>query len=342
MRQAVYEGPRRIAVADREDPRLGPGDVLVAVEACGVCGSDVASYLHGHYVRPGQVMGHEAVGTIVDAGAEADHVTVGSRVAIRPLRACGDCWHCRRGASHICGRTAAGSLGYGADGAFADRVLIADDARGRQVVELDPSTPVEEAVWAEPLAVAVHALARAGLQAGDRALVLGAGPIGLALCAAAAAQGARAEIVEPRAARRAAALAVGADAAHDPADADIDGAPVDAVLDTSGAPEAIAAGCARLRPGGPLVLVGLGDRPLPPLPPDVSVRGAFAFTSDDFLRSARLIEAGAVRLGPAVSHAFALADTGRAIATAAEDPSAVKVLVTPAQDPSNPTEELTP
>lgn len=342
MRQAVYEGPRRIAVADRDDPRLGPGDVLVEVEACGVCGSDVASYVHGHYVEPGQVMGHEAVGRIVDAGPDAGHVAVGGRVAIRPLRACGVCWHCRRGETHICGRTAAGSLGYGADGAFADRVLLADDAHGRQLVALDSATPVADAVWAEPLAVALHALDRARLQAGQRALVLGAGPIGLALCAAAAAQGARAEAVEPRAARREAALAVGAAAAVDAAHAGELSEPVDVVFDASGVPDAIAAGCARLRPGGPLVLVGLGDRPLPPLPADVAVRGAFAFTADDFLRSVRLIEAGTVRLGRAVSHVFALDDTGRAIETAADDPSAVKVLVTPAPSPSNPTKEPTP
>jgi 2-desacetyl-2-hydroxyethyl bacteriochlorophyllide A dehydrogenase len=333
-------------VAERDTPPVGPRDVLVAVAACGVCGSDVASFLHGHYVSPGQVMGHESVGVVVEAGAEVAHVDAGDRVVVRPLRACGDCWYCRRGEGHICGSTAAGSLGYGAEGAFADLLLIRDEVRGRQLVPIAEETPTEEAVWAEPLAVALHALARAGIQPGDRVLVLGAGPIGLALTAGAHAGGAVVEVVEPRAARREAALAVGAaravapDGSADAADrvtpsatdAAPGDAPFDAVLDASGAPAAIAAGCARLAPGGTLVLVGLGDGALPPLPPGIRVRGAFAFTPRDFLRSARLIESRAVRLADAVSHSFPLHETGRAIETAAHDAAALKVIVRPQPD----------
>ena len=335
MRQAVYEGPRAVAIAERPRPRCGPRDALVAVDACGVCGSDVASYLHGHHVRPGQVMGHESTGVVAETGAEVAHVRAGDRVVVRPLRACGRCAYCRRGEGHICGSTAAGSLGYGADGAFADLLLLRDEAAGRQLVAVDPATPVLDAVWAEPLAVALHALARADTAPGDRVLVLGAGPIGLALTAAADAAGAVVEVVEPRAARRAAALAAGAARALAPgADAAAgEAGAVDAVLDASGVPAAIAAGCARLTPGGALVLVGLGDGELPPLPAGVDVRGAFAFTPRDFVRSARLIERGAIALSAAVSHTFPLHETGRAIEVAAHDEAALKVVVRPASEP---------
>lgn len=326
MRQAVYEGPRTIAVGERPRPVVGPRDALVAVDACGVCGSDVASYLHGRHVAPGQVMGHEATGVVAAVGGEVAHVRPGDRVAVRPLRACGRCAYCRAGEEHICGRTAAGSLGYGADGAFADLLLLRDEVAGRQLVALDPSTPVLDAVWAEPVAVALHALDRAPVRPGDRVLVLGAGPIGLALIAAARVAGAVPAAVEPRAARRAAALAAGAARAVAPGAA-LDAA--DVVLDSSGAASAIAAGAACLQPGGALVLVGLGERALPPPPAGVRVRGAFAFTPRDFLRAARLIERGAVRLGAAVSHTYPLEETGRAIAAAAHDAVAVKVVVRP-------------
>jgi len=333
MRQAVYEGPRAISVAERARPAVGPRDALVAIDACGVCGSDVHSYLHGAHVAPGQVMGHESTGVVEEVGAEVTHVRAGDRVVVRPLRACGRCAYCRAGEGHICGSTAAGSLGYGADGAFADLLLLRDEVDGRQLVAIDPATPVLDAVWAEPLAVALHALDRAGVQPGDRVLVLGAGPIGLALVAAAHAGGAFAEAVEPRAARRDAALAAGAARAVAPDGAEGAGDPVDVVLDASGVPAAIAAGAARLEPGGALALVGLGDGALPPLPAGVRVRGAFAFTPRDFLRSARLIERGAVRLAAAVSHTYPLHETGRAIEAAAHDDAALKVVVRPAPEP---------
>lgn len=316
-----------MAVAEREAPRPEGSDVLLRVEACGVCGSDIASYLHGHYVEVGQVMGHESVGTVVELGPDADHLSVGDRVVIRPLRACGECWYCRRGASHICGRTAARSLGYGADGAFADLLLIRDDAGGGQIVRIGPDTPTDDAVWAEPLAVALHALALAAVQAGSRVLVVGAGPIGLALVAACRATGAAVGVVEPRAVRRHTAADLGADPVSAPGD-EGDG-PLDVVLDASGHGAAIAAAAARVVPGGTVVLVGLGDSAVPDVPAGVTVRGAFAFTPEEFVRAARLIDAGTVRLGGAVSHRFGLDETGRAIATAAEHEDAVKVVVLP-------------
>jgi threonine dehydrogenase-like Zn-dependent dehydrogenase len=107
---------------------------------------------------------------------------------------------------------------------------------------------------------------------------------------------------------------------------------VDAVVDASGVPAAIAAAAPRLRPGGVLVLLGLGDAPIPPVPPGVRVRGSFAFRRAEFDRSAGLIASGRVRLSGAVTHRFGLADVARAIDTAAHDPAAVKVVVAPADD----------
>ncbi len=334
MRQVIYAGPRAMAVAERDAPTLAGSDVLLRVEACGVCGSDVASYLHGHYVEVGQVMGHESVGTVVGLGPDADHLAVGDRTVIRPLRACGACWYCRRGASHLCGRTAERSLGYGADGAYADLLVIRDDAAGGQVVRIDPETPLDDAVWTEPLAVALHALALGAVRDDSRVLVVGAGPIGLALVAACRANGASVEVVEPREPRRRAAAEQGADPVRAPGDDP--GGPVDVVLDASGHAGAIAAAARRVVPGGRVVLVGLGDQPLPDLPADVAVHGAFAFTADEFVRAARLIDSGRVRLGSAVSHRFGLANTGRAIATAAGDERAIKVVVVPHGPPEDP------
>lgn len=327
MRQAVLLAPKTIELRDRDPASLLAADVRVEVSACGVCGSDIGSYLHGHYVEPGQVMGHELTGTVVEAGPEVGHLRPGQRVVARPLRTCGACWYCRRGEGHLCATTNRDSIGYGADGAYADELVVRGEAAHRQLVPVPGDIAPEDAMWAEPLAVCLHALARADVGPGARVLVTGAGPIGLGVTAAAVAGGMDVEVVEPRARRREAALAVGATAAHAPGDAPA--SEVDALLDASGVPAAIAAASGRVVPGGTVVLLGLGDVPLEGLAPAVRVRGSFAFTPQDFTRAVRLIASGAVRLGSAVSHRFALEDLAQAIETAAGDPAAVKVAVLP-------------
>ncbi|HVM13787.1 MAG TPA: alcohol dehydrogenase catalytic domain-containing protein [Egibacteraceae bacterium] len=334
MRAVHYEDVDRLSLREAEPVPLGAGDVLLAVEACGICGSDVASLLQGHYVEPGQVLGHEMSATVLEMGAELASegtLEVGTRVAVRPARACGRCSYCRDGAPQLCGQSRARTLGYGAPGGYADAVLVRDVVVGADVLPVPADVPAEEVLWAEPLAVALRGLSRAGGSGLSSLLVLGGGSVGLCVVAAGLATGvADVALVEPRADRRAAAESLGARAVA-PGER-LSRTDHDAVVDSSGVPAALVAALQWLKPGARAVLLGLGDRPVPwPVGP-VELVTSFAYTDDDFRAAVDHIVSRRVRLGRLVTHRYGLADTADAIRASAREPGVVKAAVFPGLD----------
>ena len=322
---AVFRGPRDVEVTEQQLPSVGDRDALLAVEGCGVCGSDVASFRDGAYVRPGQVMGHEFVGRVVEAGSQA-RVGVGDRLIVRPMRSCLGCWYCHRGDIHLCSGTAELSLSFGLPGGYAQQVLVPGPRPGVDVFRLGPEVPLVDAIWTEPLAVALHALTLAGPVAGRRVLVVGAGSVGLCLLTAARLSGATTTVVEPRASRRAIARTLGADAVADDVSRIDDH--VDVVLDSSGVPEAVAAAATVTRPGSVLVLVGVTHRDLA-VPPARRVRGSFGYQEDDFAAAVELVTHGRTALGVAVTHQYPLQSFVDAMDVASSDPEAGKVVIKP-------------
>ena len=326
MRRAVFQGVNTIEIEPLVRGSIGEGDVRLRVDACGVCGSDVTTFFTGHYVAVGQVMGHEITGTVCEVGKDVQGLADGDRVMVMPMRSCGQCWYCRRGEPHLCGRGNERSLAYGRPGGFADEIALENPRVGRDVIHVGADVSQDDAVWAEPLAVAMHGLARSALAAGSEVLVIGAGPLGLCVIAAARAAGATPHCVEPRPARRQAALQAGAVTAAAPGESV---PPVEAVYDTSGVARAIHQAIPHLRPGGGAVLLGLGDTPLEVESLPVRMRGSFAYKDADFAHAAALINSGAVRLGDLVTHRFALEHIAEAITAAATGEDAVKVTVNP-------------
>jgi 2-desacetyl-2-hydroxyethyl bacteriochlorophyllide A dehydrogenase len=331
MKAAVYEAPQQIVVQDLGEVTVGDDDVLLTVEACGVCGSDVASYQHGHYANPGQVLGHEMSAIVSVIGrnlADSGEIAIGDRVAVRPSRSCQTCHYCIAGRPQLCGESGLRTLGYGARGGFAETVLMTDATVGADVIPVPATTSADDLVWAEPLAVAVHAVLQAAISPTSSILVLGGGSIGICVVAAALAVGvASVTVSEPRLERRATAIALGATALDD---ADSTGTnSFDVVIDTSGSAAAITAALTRLAPGGRIVLVGLGDAHVPwPVGP-VDIIPSFAYSDDDFRTAVDHIVSGRVLLGRFITHRFGLADTGAAIARSGQDPSVVKAIVEP-------------
>src|SRR4051794_3260138 len=183
MPVAVYRGKGEIAVDYKPVPQPGPGEVLVEVSHCGVCGTDLHMVLEG-WGSPGAVGGHEWSGRIAAVGPDVDSWSVGARVVGGELLACGDCVMCRAGRPSVCEERPS-VTGDGRDGAFAQYVVTA--ARGLSPVA--DGVSLRTAALTEPLAVAMHAVTRSGVDAGDRVLVTGAGPIGLLAIAALGAQG---------------------------------------------------------------------------------------------------------------------------------------------------------
>jgi threonine dehydrogenase-like Zn-dependent dehydrogenase len=331
VRSAVFHGPLELSIVDLTLPATGPTDVVLAVEACGVCGSDLTSYATGHYIEVGQVMGHEMSASVVDRGADLADLPIGQRVAVRPMRSCDACAYCLAGDTHLCGSTYGRSLGYGVQGGFAERLHLAQAVVGRDIVPVPDHVDPFDLLWAEPLAVALHALALAGGSSIDRLLITGAGAVGLSIAAAAVAEGIRVDAIEPVPERREAARLLGA-GAWSPGE--LPAEPVyDALVDASGVAAAIEDALVLLHPTATVVLVGLNDAPAPwPLGARV-VSGAFGYRDADFARAVNLITTGQVSLGDLVTHRFGLDQADRALSAPRPEDNIVKAAIVPNKEP---------
>jgi 2-desacetyl-2-hydroxyethyl bacteriochlorophyllide A dehydrogenase len=330
MRAMVYAGPRDLRLQQLEDPELGPDDILLRIEACAICGSDGASYELGHYAKPGQVLGHELSSVVVRAGDALQGIEPGQRVAVRTSRSCGHCPYCTSGRPYLCGESGRLSIGYGARGGFADLMVVRGVTVGEDLLPVPDDVTADDLVWVEPLSVAVHAVRRAGLTpTSGPVLVVGAGSVGLCILAAAAAAGiGDLTVVEPREDRRSAAERLGARACS-PADLADATETYDGVVDTSGVAAALTVPLRRLRTGGTLTLVGLGDDPVPWPLPAIELVTSFAWDEQDFATAVSHVVEGRVRLSAFISHRFPLDETGAAISASAHDPHVIKAVVYP-------------
>lgn len=331
MRAMVYAGPRDLHLTELEDPELGPRDILVRIEACGICGSDVASFLHGHYAVPGQVLGHEMSSVVEQLGPELSGVDPGDRVAIRTARSCGDCVYCDAGKRYLCDDSGRLSIGYGARGGFADLMVVRDVTIGDDVIPVPADVSADDLVWTEPLSVALHAVRRAGIGVDSgTTLVVGAGSVGLCVIAAAIAEGATdLVVVEPRADRREAGASLGAHTLQPHQLEGAQGQQYTGVVDTSGSLAALSAALPHLGVGGRLTLVGLGEGRVPWPMAGIDVVTSFAFDVEDFRAAVDHIVSGRVRLAGLISHRYGLAGAGEAIEASARDPRVTKAVVYP-------------
>jgi 2-desacetyl-2-hydroxyethyl bacteriochlorophyllide A dehydrogenase len=333
MRAVEWEGPERLRLVERPEPRAAPGQAVVAVAACGICGSDLHSYRSGFAARPGQVLGHEFSGVVVEAPG-VDGIEPGSRVTVRPLMPCGECAACRRGDPQLCVRGLADSVGYGRDGAFADRVLVPRAEVGLTVFPLPDAVDDRAAALTEPLAVALHAVRRGPDISGADALVLGAGTIGLGVVAFLRLAGAASiTVVDPSPLRRRAAVVQGADLCLDPAAADAEAASADLVFECAGADATMAAAIRAVRPGGAVVVSALFGRRVEFSPDrltakEASLVGAFGYR-DEFAAVIEALASRAVDVEPLVSHELPLERIDEAFRIQGNAAASLKVLVRP-------------
>jgi threonine dehydrogenase-like Zn-dependent dehydrogenase len=306
MKAIVWQGPERMAVEERPDPGdPDPGEVIVQPQAVGVCGSEVEGYL-GHQANrtPPLVMGHEFAGVVVRAGADAARLE-GARVAVNPLSGCGRCRLCQTGYANLCPDRKL--IGVHSPGAFADLVRVP----ATSVRELPGDVSARTGALVEPLANGVHAV-RLGLAGRDveRAVVLGAGTIGLVTVQAALLDGIEhVAVVEPRAERRALAAALGAhetygsdEEALEQVRAATDGLGADLTLECVGAQTTRRLALDLLRPGGQAVCVGLAaDETTLGLHAVVrgqlALQGCYAYTMEDYEQALEWLVGGRASLG---------------------------------------------
>jgi 2-desacetyl-2-hydroxyethyl bacteriochlorophyllide A dehydrogenase len=205
MTASVYVGDGALEVQRVPVPEPGPGEVLVEVGHCGICGTDLHFVLE-QIARPGSILGHEWSGTVVACGPGVEGWAPGTPIVCGPEPGCGVCRACRAGRSSVClERPPADHLSF--RGAFAQYVVVP----AARMLALPAGLSPRVAALTEPTAVALHAVTLSGVGPDDRVLVTGAGPVGLLVTAVLAAQGVRdITVSEPAAARRERALGVGA------------------------------------------------------------------------------------------------------------------------------------
>jgi L-iditol 2-dehydrogenase len=334
MRASVLKAQGEIALEEVPVPKLDPDQVLVKVEAVGVCGSDVHYYKHGRIgdfvVNSPLILGHEAAGRIVATGEQVPKARIGQRVSIEPQRACRTCPQCKAGRYNLCPKMEFYATPP-VDGAFAEYALIQQD----YAFPLPNGVSTEAGALCEPLSVGIWSALKAGIAPGSSVLIAGAGPIGVIMAQVARAYGATAVTVsDPIRARREQVLSFGATAVVDPAQDDIPslGLDADAFIDAAGSEQAIRDGIAALGPNGRAVLVGMGaDDLLLPVARiqarELTVTGIFRY-ANTWPVALGLIASGRVDMDALVTDRYALAEVPAAL-TASGKPENLKVIVQP-------------
>ena len=275
MRAAVFHGRRDVRVEERPTPRPGAGSVLLRVSRCGICGTDAAEFQHGPRMFPVEqshpasghhgpmIMGHEFVGEVVGVGEDVSREWLGRRLASGAGVSCGRCRWCRAGRTNLCARY--WTLGLSADGGLAEYVAVPLAT----CAEIPTRCGDDAAALAQPLAVAVHALARGQVRPDDDVVLIGAGAIGSFILAALADARPRSiTVLDVDDGRLATASALGADNTVDAraelateAVLDITGGGANVVIEASGAPGGAQRALRLAARGGRVVLVGLPHEP---------------------------------------------------------------------------------
>lgn len=318
MRAAVYKGPDRPwAVEVVPDPTPGYGEMILKVERCGICGSDVHMTSGRGLTMPNDcILGHEYVGEVVELGSGVTDYKVGDKIAAMPFAGCGACENCRGGDELLCERGVQPYIG-----GFADYVRVA----ARSSLKLPASLSIVDSALIEPLAVGLHGVRLARPLAGKRALVLGAGPIGLAVISALRAEGAGRIAAAARSERRRdLAMLLGADAyvvtGQDDrarvADA-LGGAP-DIVFECVGMPGALDLCVRFVRPNGTVISLGHCAEPDPisvarATSKQIRLTFSAGYTFSEFVSVAETLDAGRIDAGAMISETIGLGAVGDAI-----------------------------
>ncbi|MEX0663350.1 MAG: alcohol dehydrogenase catalytic domain-containing protein [Acidimicrobiia bacterium] len=302
MPAAVYLGDGAMAVRDVPVPTPGPGQAMVEVSHCGICGTDLHLVLE-RYARPDSVLGHEWSGTIAALGDDVKGWELGARVVCDTTPGCGECRACRSGRPAVCLRRETPDW-FSYTGAFTRYKTVAAE----QLLRIPESLSTRHAALTEPLAVTLHTVGLSGVTPDDRVLVTGAGPVGMLTVAVLRAKGVHdITVSEPAPARRDRALAVGASAVCTPDELPpapmgrrVD-QPFSVVFECSGRADAAESAMDQLDWAGTFVFVGTGhDMPRVnhnrAIIFELTLLGAYNYDTGGFAAALELLASGALPL----------------------------------------------
>jgi L-idonate 5-dehydrogenase len=341
MRVCVLHAAQDLRIEERPAAPLGPDQVRLQFGAGGICGSDLHYYYDGKVgdfaVREPLILGHEVAGDVIETGRDVGRVKVGDRVAVNPSLPCWQCRACQAGRTNLCRRMT--FLGSAAvmphiQGAFQEQLVVFES----QCFVVPRATPHGIAALAEPLAVCLHAVRRAGDLLGRQVLITGSGPIGALTCLAARHAGAaRVTVTDVAAAPLEIARALGADetidVAAEPARIEAyqaDKGWFDTAFEASGNPKALITCLDCVRPGGRVVQLGMlpsGPVGLPLTrltPKEIELVGTFRF-HDEFGVAVEALVSGRLDAAPVLTGTFSAAERDAAVAAALDRQHHMKV-----------------
>ncbi|WP_340100467.1 2,3-butanediol dehydrogenase [Salinibaculum salinum] len=345
MKAAKYYGKEDLRIEEVEEDDMGPNDVRIEVEACGICGTDLHEYAAGPIMIPETPVrfGHEFGGTIIEVGAEVSALEAGDNVSVNPIRPCNECTYCEQGLGNLCDRPV--YIGFTSSvGGFAERIAVAAGAAHKMPDEV----PVKYASLIEPLANGYYATTVGEVGAGDTAVVFGAGPIGQSIILCLNAAGATVVLVEPLEARREIAADIGVDLMVDPTETDpverinefTDGGG-DVTFEVAGVEAAFEAALAVTKKRGTLTHVALAEEEYSILPnpltmQEISLKGVWGYPvapqsgrSEHFERVLNMIASGKIDPDPLVTSRIGLDDIDQGFQALGEEKTDVKILVKP-------------
>ena len=341
MKAAIFHGlGHPLTIEELPIPQAGPGEVVLKIDYCGICGSDLHATHPGVFVVPdGTVLGHEFTGAIVES--RSPDFAVGETVTALPLHVCDECkglGECKDGLGMLCPRNTIIGFAPVAAGAYAEYMKVG----AKHVLKLPANVAAREGATVEPLAVGLNAVERGEVRLGDRVLILGSGPIGLGVAMFAKLAGASAVVVSEYApGRREMALQMGATGVIDPASEDVaaafarqaGGAP-DVIFECVGIPGMIQKCLDLTRPFGRIVLVGVcmeEDKLVPIFGTfkAASLRFVLGYDKRNFQIVLDLLSAGRIDPRPMITSEIGLAELPAVFETLRKPRDQVKVLVRP-------------
>ncbi len=346
MKAGVFYGKGDIRIEERPVPKAGPGQMVVKIEYCGVCGTDMEAYRH-EIVKPVIILGHENIGTVSEVGEGVTKFKIGDKVLCGPPSYCAEgCSACKSGRPNICAYGFPKTNGIGGpDGGFAEYMLVGD-VDHTMIIPVPEGVDSKDAVLFDVICVSLHALRKSNFKFGDTVAVSGCGPIGLAAIQIAKAAGARRVVaIDTHTDRDDLLKAYGADAicraksptlAADVREAlgNTDGA--DVTLECSGSQSSLLNCIFQVaKNGSQVILVGIVGEPLsqlslaPVIPREIDLISSFVYTPEEIEMYLDMLKTGKIKFPGMVTDIVSLDDVVEKAVDRKDRTGQLKILMDP-------------
>lgn len=332
MKAVVISGPGSLEIIDKPVPVPGPGEALVKIKYCGICGSDLHAFETG-FLPAGLTIGHEFSGVVESPGNNCDCLAPEDYVTGNNIIGCGGCSPCRKGLDNLCQKMR--RLGITDEGAMAEYAVFPV----KDLIKLPGDVSLEQAALTEPLSVALHAINRVKIKPDDNILIFGAGTIGLAVLALLKHRGAaNVAVIEPVPERGTVAESMGATVVIDPAAANLDreigcltgNRGMDVIFECAGLAETIREACGQGAAGSRVVILSICYQPvelnfLNLVTRETGIITAFGKRSEEFREAAGLVARERVDISPLITGIVPFAEVAGAFKR--PSPGEIKTLV---------------